>query len=275
MAVKRCPSCGDLYLAAVDVCADCGETLVEVEAEPTTGEGGPTDDASDFDEWDLAGWTMESRRLLDGMLVNTQIPRSWQGSTLFTARDSRSQVDDLVAQVGVSEAGVGEGDTVGYEVSDWTDDALDRLVALLQRDRVPYRWDPDGDLEVGVEHEEVVDAIFGELSGESPPANDGDDEGDEDDEEAGMEGHQTLSEIFLAADRLARNPADASAPASLIEAHGRMADLALPFGFSPQMWSAVADQAGALADKLADTGTPSDDVAAAAARVRDLLRDYV
>ncbi len=272
MSVKRCPSCGDLYLAAVDVCADCGETLVEIEAEPTTGDGGPTEHGSDFEEWDLAAWTMESRRLLDGMLVNTQIPRSWQGATLFTAPDSRSQVEDLVAQVGVSEAGVGEGETVGYEVSDWTDDALDRLVALLQRDRVPYRWDPDGDLEVGVEHEETVDAIFGELSGEAP---DGGDADVDDDEEAGMEGHQTLSEIFLAADRLARNPADANAPETLIEAHGRMAGLALPFGFSPQMWSAVADEAGSLSEKLADPATPTDDVMAAASRLRDLLRDYV
>src|SRR5690606_1576532 len=109
-------------------------------------------------------------RLLDGMLLNAKIPRSWQGSTLITARATRDQVEDLVAQVGVSEAGVGDEETVGYEVSDWTDDALDRLVALLQRDRIPYRWDPDGDLEVAVAHEAAVDAIFDELSGDETPA---------------------------------------------------------------------------------------------------------
>lgn len=291
MAVKRCPRCGDLYLAAVDVCADCGETLEEVESEASVeyeAAISPRENA-EFDEWELGTWTMEGRRLLDGMLLSAEIPRSWQATTLVTPRATRDQVDDLVAQVAESEEGVGVGETVGYEVSDWTDDALDRLVALLQRDRVPYRWDPDGDLEVAAEHEATVDAIFSELSGDEPDhvgpgsgntggvgATDrGEEVDDYEDDDDGMEGHHTLTELFLAADRLARNPTDLAAPTSLTDAHQRMAEMALPFGFSPQMWSAVADRAGELSALLADPACEVDAIEASAATLRDLLREYV
>lgn len=275
MAVKRCPNCGDLYLAAVDICADCGATLEEVEpeapaetAESDSGVHRP-DTSGDHDEWDLGSWTMEGRRLLDGMLANSQIPRSWQGSTLFTPEAARDQVDDLVATVSASDAQVGAGDdVVGYEISDWTEDALDRLVSLLQRDRVPYRWDADGDLEVDAEYEVTVDAIFSELSGES---SDGEGGADGDD----MAGHEALSEIFVASDRLARNPADAIGARSLAEIRPDLAGMAVPFGISPKLWTGMVERVEELHEMMGDPATEAEVIEARAAAIRDLLRDLV
>lgn len=274
MAVKRCPRCGDLYLAAVDVCADCGDTLVEVADEAETqssSEPQRVDGASGHDEWALDAWTMEARRLVDGMLSNAEVPRSWQGAVLLTPVDFRDRVDEMVQAVAARDVEAVGDEPVGYEVSDWTEDALDRLVALLARERVPYRWDDDGDLEVAGEHEPTVDAIFAELTGDGAES----DTDDIDDIDDGVDAHETMSDLFLAADRLARNPLDASAGRSAVDASNRVADMALPFGFAPKVWEAIVEQGQALASLIEASSLDDDAVEQQAVALRDLLRDYI
>ncbi|MDZ7678986.1 MAG: hypothetical protein U5K29_10585 [Acidimicrobiales bacterium] len=293
MAVKRCPNCGDLYLAAVDVCADCGIGLVEVDdadsgevpAETAAPESTTTSSVTgDHAVWELDAWTMEGRRLLDGMLSSAEIPRGWQGASLVAPRTVRDQVDDMVAVVARGDARVGLddetlaaadagatiGETVGYEVSDWPADALDRLEELLARNQVPYGWDEDGDLVVAVDHEATVDSIFARLS----DGVDGDD-ADEAADDEGPEALETLSEMFLAADTLARNPLDGNAARSLVAAKARADEHRLPFGFSPKVWEAILGQARALTEQIDSGGLDDDAVEDAAAELRSTLRDYV
>jgi hypothetical protein len=283
MAVKRCPSCGDLYLAAVDVCAECGATLVVVEersddASPPTGiEGG-----EGHETWELEAWTMEGRRLIDGMLTSAGIPRAWQGATLVTPRSVHDQVEEMVAvvaradaRVGVddqtlaaadADAGVGVDETVGYEVSDWDQAALDRLVELLDRDGIAHGWDDDGDLVVATAHEAAVDAIFAEFS---------DGATDDGEVEEGPEAMETLSELFLATDSLARNPLDMAACRSVLGSAERLSAMRLPFGFAPKVWESILEQAAALADQIESDGLDDDAVEQRAAALRATLRDYI
>lgn len=292
MAVKRCPNCGDLYLAAVEVCADCGVDLVEVDdagSAGTSAEAAPPESTTtstatgDHAVWELDAWTMEGRRLLDGMLSSAEIPRAWQGASLVAPRTVRDQVDDMVAVVARGDARVGLddetlaaadagatiGEMVGYEVSDWPADALDRLEELLARNQVPYGWDEDGDLVVAIDQEVTVDSIFARLS----DGVDGDD--DEADDDEGPEALETLSEMFLAADTLARNPLDGNAARSLVAAKARADEHRLPFGFSPTVWEAILAQAQMLTEQIDSGGLDDDAVEDAASELRSTLRDYV
>jgi hypothetical protein len=290
MAVKRCPDCGDLFLAAVDACADCGTRLVEVdESAPaatgsTTGTGGEVTSSitGEHATWELDAWTMEGRRLLDGMLGSAEIPRVWQGATLVVPSSVGDRVGEMVEVVARGDARVGvddrtlaatdaeadDGETVGYEVADWSSDALDRLEDLLAARAVPYGWDEDGDLVVAATHEPTVDAVFDQLTG------DGTDDGDPDDE-GGPEALEALSSMFFAADTLARNPGDGNAAHTLADARARVASQRLPFGFPPKVWESILGQGAALTE-LVESGTLDDDtVEEVAASLRDLLRDYV
>jgi hypothetical protein len=283
MAVKRCPSCGDLYVAAVDRCADCDVTLVEVADEPSPSPEVVTATtlSGDNESWELDSWTMEGRRLLDGMLATAEIPRVWQGATLVAPAVEHDRVADMVevvargdARVGVDDGtlaeaeadGGGSGGTVGYEVGDWSDDALSRLAERLNADGIPFAWDEDGDLVVDVEHEQAVDQIFDALGG--------DDEQD-DDSDDGLAVHETLSEIFLAADRLARNALDMAAARSLAEASERASTLRLPFGFSPTVWRSIIDRSAALTADLVSDDVDDDAIEETAAALRTTLRDYI
>jgi hypothetical protein len=288
MAVKRCPSCGDLYLAAVDACADCGATLGPVE-EPT-GEresravGGEADapieaaGGEGHSTWSLETWTMEGRRLLDGMLANADIPRTWQGSTLVAPGPERARVQEMVDTVGAGDARVGadaaalaavdagaaQDETVGYEVSDWPDEALDRLSAMLDDRSVPHGWDDDGDLVVSAAHEETVDALFSELSDDGDPLDQG-----------GPDALELLSELFLAADRLARNALDSAAARAVHSVAQQLATRRLPFGFVPAVWSDIVSRAAQLSAAIDDDELDDDQLEADAAALRDTVRDYV
>ena len=281
MAVKRCPTCGDLYLAAVDVCADCGAALVEVEEHQPerapVDEGRPSTDG-EHSSWSLESWTMEGRRLLDGMLSSADIPRSWQGATLIAPAMVRDRVQDMVDTVGAGDARVGvdgaslaavdadADDTVGYEVSDWSGEALDRLSVLLDERSIPHGWDDDGDLVVASAHEEVVDALFAELSDGASS----DDEGGD-----GEDALAVLSQLFLAADRLARNALDAAAARSIHDAVDQLGGLRLPFGFAPAVWASILERAGALSDQIDDDEVDDDQLEVDAGALRDALRDYI
>ena len=286
MAVKRCPRCGDLFLAAVDVCADCDVPLVDVAEEPrVTADDGSAVSAlsTDRDAWELHAWTMEGRRLLDGMLDTADIARAWQGTTLVTPAVAHDLVAEMVADVSRSDARVGldddelaaadapdtsgGDDTVGYEVADWDDGALDQLTKLLDRDSVPYAWDDDGDLVVSAAHEATADAIFTELAG------DGDD--DAADDEDGLAVQETLSDLFIAADRLMRHPLDGTSAQLLFRAASRAAGFSLPFGFPPPVWTSIVERSEALSARF-EPGTLDDEaIQADAAALRALLREYV
>ena len=291
MAVKRCPSCGDLYLAAVDVCADCGTALIEVEEEGAD-DGAGSDEAGvtrsqtgEHAVWELDSWTMEGRRLLDGMLASAEIPRVWQGASVLAPRAVKDQVEEMVttvargdARVGIdddtlaaADAGVVGAEAVGYEVSDWTDEALDRLEERLTAAEIPYGWDEDGDLVVAAQHEAAVDALFADLTG----GVDAGDALDPDEGDDGPEALETLSEMFFAADNLARNPLDGNAARSLAAAVARAGGYRLPFGFPPKVWDDILDRATRLGDLIDTVDHDDDQVEADAADLRAVLRDYV
>lgn len=314
MAVLRCPDCGDLYLDAVDRCASCGAALAAVAERapaPAPARRSSVGNAQ-HERWELHEWTMEGRRLLDSMLTSKEIPHGWQGSTLLAPELEHDVVSDLIDEVADSDARIGEpdelvdadlsgddagdladagaddgsdgagSDEVGYDLTGWDDTARGDLVAALAEAGIEHGWDADGDLVVAADDEERVDEVF---SGLTPVLVDSD--GDEDDDEDGIDDgllvQETLSELFIAADRLQHNPLDGTSSRQVIEARDTARTLRLPFGFEKVQWQAIltsADELVACVRPEADDGgsapTPDDDaIREAAVDLRRRLREVV
>lgn len=322
MAVLRCPECGDLYLVATERCESCGAALDEV------AERAPAEPArrrselgtAEHEPWELHEWTMEGRRLLDGMLTSADIPHAWQGSTLLAPEVEHDRVEALVDEVAESDARVGladedddgdhdegaddlEGDEpladpddrgasaeVGYDLSGWDDTARGDLVAALADAGIEHRWDADDDLVVAAEDEERVDAVFADLAPDGEDAEDvtdalvdeGDDELD-DGIDDGLLVQETLSTLFIAADRLQHNPLDGTSSREVIEARDTARTLRLPFGFERLQWQGIlasADELVACVQPPADADgrppKPDDEaIREAAVDLRRRLREVV
>ncbi len=301
MAVLRCSQCGDLYLVATDRCTSCGAALAEVAdrspvaVTPRRSSLGTTE----HEGWELHEWTGEGRRLLDGMLANAGIPHSWQGSTLLAPVIEHDRVADMVDDVAAGDARVGEPDhdlgpdadgsnEVAYDLTGWDDLARGDLIAALAEAGVEHRWDADDDLVVAAEDEERVDAVFADLTPSDLDLGLGDDGFDEaidvgiDD---GLLVQETLSTLFIAADRLQHHPRDDTSLRQVIGARDTARTLMLPFGFERVQWQGILTSADELVARIepdanADGGgrrrAPDDDaIREAAVDLRRRLREVV
>jgi hypothetical protein len=172
-----------------------------------------------------------------------------------------------------------------YEVGEWPVSLQTELADALTAADVPYEWDERGDLVVREQDEDAVAAVLDEL-----PEPD-DDEISADD---GVAVHELFDSLFMAADRLARHPADASATVSVVDDAEVISRVALPFGFESAQWRRLVAEVAALraavsgepvpslgdddaADPDQDAGVEADDetIRSLAAALRDHLRQYV
>lgn len=97
---------------------------------------------------------------------------------------------------------------------------------------------------------------------------------DEDgDEAAEAAAQQAMSGLFLAADRLVRQPGDVHLVTEVEALHDAVAGAAPPFGVEPLAWERVASLAAAVVS--AHGAAAEDEVRAAAKALRDFLRVYV
>ncbi|MYJ13886.1 MAG: hypothetical protein F4078_06250 [Acidimicrobiia bacterium] len=78
----------------------------------------------------------------------------------------------------------------------------------------------------------------------------------------------------MASDRLQRNPRDRKGNRNLARGGEEIRQLALPFGFEARTWRAVLNQVNELVD-IAGSDATQDEIAAAAAATRAVLRDLV
>jgi hypothetical protein len=158
----------------------------------------------------------------------------------------------------------GGDDEVGYDLDDWDDTLRAELTRVLAADGVAHRWEgselvvlePDADLV-----EQRIDEI------DHPDALDPED----DDGDGGAE---ILSALYVAADVLQHDPANAVAVLDLLEATEQAGELGPPYGLDRALWEEVQRRAVAVADLLGDQATDGD-VATAARQLREAVRPLV
>lgn len=305
MAVMRCPSCGELSFSAVDRCPGCGADMAEVEERERDDAAAVTRAPNAQERRELHEWTMEGRRLLDGMLQRAGIPRTWQGTSLITPDNEHERVEEMVELVGVGDARVGtidaddrddavepgdgdergdavepgDGDAgdVAYDLTGWSDLARGDLVAALAEAGIEHGWDDDGDLVVAARDESRVDRLFEHLTAEGGASDDLPednfyDAGDDDD---GLLVQETLSDLFVGADRLLHNPLDGTAARLVMEARDHARTLRLPFGFERTQWRAILAAAEELAGSFVPGEVDDDAIRERSSHLRGLLRDVV
>ena len=264
-----CFQCGAGYAAEVASCVECGVATV---SEPPAD----ADDVGEADEdqleYDLHEYSSQSRSMMESLLLGAGLPHAWQGAVLVVREADEQRVDEFVEAVGRAAAPVLADDVprVAYELAGLDDDYVGRLTGALDAAGIAYGFDDDGDLEVAAADEARVDGLFDKLAGDGS-------EGDSGEFGPGLDGvdaHDVLSRLFVASDRLQRNPRDRKGNRNLARGSEEIRQLALPFGFEARIWRAVLNQVESLVD-IADSDATQDEIATAAATTRDVLHNFV
>lgn len=223
--------------------------------------------------YELDGWAGSTRQLLDGMLENADIPRAWEGGTLVVDAEHEAEVDALVDEAdGTAGPRLDpEEPKVAYEVGDWDDGDLDRLVDLLVAAEVAYDWDDHGDLLVLAADEDRAEEVFDRFDAGEEADADGDGDGGAD----GPEAAQVLSDLFVASDRLMHDAEDHQGVLGVVEAAGAAEQLSLPFGFEAEVWAEIVARAAGLRRAIEEDVEDDAEIVERATELRTRLREFV
>ena len=241
-----------------------------------TGRGQPgepgferADDVEEWLEYDLHEWALEKRVMLQQLLTAEQVVHTWQGTTLHVHHSLEEAVDELIDEVEeVAEGRVDLGSEVtAYEMKELSDDMQNRLLENLAAAGIPYEIDEDGDLVVRVEDEERTEAVIIELQARAGEADLV--------EMDGLELNELLSALFVACDRLRRNPRDADGVLEGLDSARQVAQVRTPFGFSAVDWRAARAAAERLVEMLEGDETPDEDLRELTQGLRDVLHRLI
>jgi len=203
------------------------------------------------------------------LLVADGVVHSWQGTTLTVHESAEDTVDALLEEVQVAGRRSLDFDApkTAFEMSSWDDDLRDILAERLVGTGVPHEFDDDGDLVIHEIDEEQVDMIIDEVMARHQ------EHGLEKLE--GLEANELLSKLFLATDRLRRDPGDSHGTRGVLDHGERLVRSAAPFGFEPEGWGRLRDSTASLMD-LIQQETPSDDeISEQADTLRETLRALI
>ena len=269
-------------------------------------------DGGEWLAYELHEWSLESRVMLQQLLTVDKVVHSWQGTTLMVHESLEAQVDSLVDEVEETERAkeaisrpIGPEDSLtAFELSEWPEALRAELMERLTQASVPYILDTEGDAAEGdVGEGDAAEGDVGEGDAAEGDADAGDPdtelaevcdllvrEADEErvelviddllarEEEAqfveleGLEVNDLLSSLFVACDRLRRNPRDPDGVQGVVTNARRIAVVRTPFGFSAPDWRGLRDTAGELLDLVQGPETDKDDLRERAHRMSDTLR---
>jgi len=103
---RWCPQCGAEYREGFTVCADCG---VPLQRQPPRRDATHDDevrnapegdhDVDDAPRYDLEGWSIEQRSLLEFILNGDRIPYMFDDDVLVVPPAARAKVDDIIDSI--------------------------------------------------------------------------------------------------------------------------------------------------------------------------------
>ena len=259
--MRWCFQCGIEYADGVADCVECGVQLVD-EAPVAAGEVGHDDEEQLA--YELHEWAGESRRLLDQELTGRGIAHAWQGAALVVRAADEVAVDEVVEVIDGSGGPVLDpaADKVAYEVGDWAADEQTAFAELLGRLGIAHEFDELGDLVVLATDEDTVEEALDAFQGGA----------DERPEFGGLDANLVLTDLFVACDRLRRDPRDNRAVENLVDGAPLVAGHRPPFGFDPQVWNSIGERVAELADLLAAGDTDHDELRERATQLAEGLR---
>ncbi len=223
-------------------------------------------------EYELHPWALESRVMLRQLLVADEVVHSWQGATLLVHHTLEDQVDTLISEVEDAQVQRIEpdDDLTAFEIGEWPPDLRQELMTRLTQSGVPHLLDEEDDacdLLVREADEEQVELVIDDILARQEEADLV--------ELDGLEVNEQLSDLFVACDRLRRNPRDAGGVLDALSSARRVTRVRTPFGFSSQNWRALREAAGTLAALLESDDTDDDELRDLAQRLRDVLQTLI
>ena len=255
-----CFQCGIEYAPNVADCLECGVALVD-EAPVDAGAVGTSDEEQLA--YELHEWAGEARRILDQLLTDDGIAHAWQGATLVVRAADEAPVDELLV-VAESPGGPAldpDAEELAYELTDWADDEQTAFSELLARLGIAHEFDEVGDLVVLASDEDAVETAIDAFESGS-------------DDRPELDGRM-MTEVFVACDRLRKNPRDDVGVSKLVELAPVFTGHRPPFGIDPKLWDALGERSADLVDLLAAGDTPEDELTAAATTLTEALRRLV
>ena len=269
------------------------------------------DDAGEWLAYEFHEWSLESRVMLQQLLTVDQVVHSWQGTTLMVHESLEATVDSLVDEVEETEKAkeaiarpIGPEDPLtAFELSEWPEALRAELMQRLVQARVPHILDTEGDTDHDAAEgdPDAADPDAADPDAADPDAADPDAEpgevcdllvreADEErvelviddllarEEEAdfeemdGLAVNNLLSDLFVACDRLRRDPRDVDGVRGLVANARRVAAVRTPFGFSTPNWRSLREAAGDLLALVEGEDSDEDDLRELAHRMSDSLR---
>jgi hypothetical protein len=195
--------------------------------------------------YELDGWGNQLRVTLSGMLDLHEIPHVWEVGALVVAAPHEAEVDELIAALEGSDQGEEldpDVPQVAFELEGVSADELVALDAELIAAHIPHAWQETGELLVPVESEDEVAGIIDAVL--NPP---------EEEAQDGLATHEALDALYVAVDKLGKDPADEKLVARYTAAADGLADLSVPYGMSGNDWEALLDQVAELRAVLEGT----------------------
>jgi hypothetical protein len=231
---------------------------------------GADNDASGYVVYELNEWSRESRAMAQQLLEAGDVPYVWESTNLVIPAPFEAKADEAIEQVEATSLPPLDPDAekVLYDLGEWTDDEVARLVDALVDASIPYEFDVEGNLVVVGDDEQRVEALFDTLESAEP-------EEDEDDSVETRPSADVLSDLFVAADRLSHHARDHEGVLGFVKAAGDLEGLRLPYGFEPPVWARIVESTATLRSALEGDEIGDDDIEEQATEYRTLLRQYV
>ena len=259
----------------------------------------PLDPDASSVHYDLSEWTIDQRAAVAEMFAEAEVPHAWVGNEVVVPVELEDAADELLDHleqalgIGSDEHGVNtsvrgssrELDTASndeiteYELDDWSMGERSRLTELLVAAGIPYRWE-DALLVTLTDMEDMVDELLdaveaGDVTIVDSPQHPGSGRGIISAADSSVSG-ETLTQMFLAAERLQRDALDAEGLRILVGVLDDIEGGGAPFGVPLPVWRQASEMADQLAEALAGNNFP-DEVSAMeiAKRLFVTLRPHV
>lgn len=219
----------------------------------------PNDDEIVKVHYDLSAWSFDHRAELAEALAGAGLPHYWDDEELVVPEAVEVATDamfeKLEAELGPFPVGLDPDDeSVEYGLDEWSDSDRSTLTDALVEAEIPHRW-ASTTVRVAADAEQDVDDLLDAIeAGELGPADDGG---------ANEPPDGVLSDIFLVANKLAKDPFDAKARRQLIDLDGVIDKQHPPYALAPRVWTQAVTKVAAIVDRIhadAAGGTVDDDV---------------
>lgn len=271
MTTMYCFQCAREYVEEVTECSECAVGLVDTK--PT-----PPEEVGEQDEpqiaYELYEWSFEARRMLEGLVTSAEIAHGWQGAVLIVREADEARVDALVEQAEEFDgpALADDIEKIGYSMEEWSGENQQALVDTLGLNGIAHEFDADGELVIGEDDEERVDAIIEALSAKLAI----DDElGEGNQVMEGLELNDLLGEVRNLSNKMKKNPGDTKATLAIVKKTELLTDLRTPFGFDSGRWSHIRLRANSMNELLTSEDRSEEDVTEAAQELYDVLEGLV